>query len=145
MAAHLKYKSGNSWVDYNLVVYPVGALYISYSSTSPGSLFGGTWTPITGRFPYFNAGTGTGGSNSHTLSNSEMPSHRHQLQMESSVRTQSGAGLWYPGNSFADRAIVSHLNSWPTYQESYTSSIGSGTAFSTMPSYQTLYAWRRTA
>ena len=32
---HLKYKSGSSWIDYNLVVYPVGAYYFSSSSTSP--------------------------------------------------------------------------------------------------------------
>lgn len=139
------YKNGSSWSNLMLQAYPVGAVYISYSATPPASLFGGTWTAITGYFPYFNAGTSTGGSNSHTLSNSEMPSHRHQLQMEACVRTQSGAGLWYPANAFQDRAMVSHLNAWPTYQESYTSSVGSGTAFSTMPAYQTFYAWRRTA
>lgn len=43
----------------------------------PGILFGGTWTSVTGRFLYCNAGTGTGGSNTHTLTVSELPSHNH--------------------------------------------------------------------
>lgn len=50
-----------------LEVYPVGSVYISYNSTSPASIFGGEWTPITGKFPYFNAGNATGGANSNTL------------------------------------------------------------------------------
>ncbi len=33
-----------------LKAYPVGAYYISESATSPASLFGGTWTQVTGRF-----------------------------------------------------------------------------------------------
>ena len=65
-----------------LKAYPVGAIYISYYSTSPASLFGGTWLAITGRFPYFNAGTDTGGSNTHTLTEAEMPAHKHRLGLE---------------------------------------------------------------
>ena len=144
MAAHLKYKSGNSWIDYNLVIYPVGALYISYSSTSPASLFGGTWTPITGRFPYFNAGISTGGSNTHTLSTNEIPSHRHQLQLEKSARSATGFGLT-SSTSFYDRVIVSHDGAFQSYQESFTSYVGGGKAHNNMPAYQTFYAWRRTA
>lgn len=44
--------------------YPVGAIYLSWSSTSPASLFGGTWTQITDRFLYCHNSSGTnGGSN----------------------------------------------------------------------------------
>ena len=42
-------------------VYKVGYVWISYTSTSPASIIGGTWVAITGRFPYFNAGTSVGG------------------------------------------------------------------------------------
>lgn len=31
-------------------VYPIGAVYFSMSSTDPGTLFGGTWSKIQGRF-----------------------------------------------------------------------------------------------
>ena len=76
--------------------YPVGAIYISVSSTSPASLFGGTWERISGRF-LIGAGAaeanttdywGTlgasdvncpagemGGEATHTLTVIEMPSH----------------------------------------------------------------------
>lgn len=60
-----------AYVNLGQVVYPVGSVYISYTSKSPASLFGGNWTAITGHFPYFNAGNTTGGSNS--------VSHNHGL------------------------------------------------------------------
>lgn len=49
-------------------IYPVGAIYISYDSTSPATLFGGTWTAINGRFllaqnSTYTAGSTGGGSN----------------------------------------------------------------------------------
>lgn len=64
-----------------LAAYPVGAYYISSNSTSPASLFGGTWTQITNRFIYA-AGSGytvgaTGGSTTKTLTTNNLPSHSH--------------------------------------------------------------------
>lgn len=138
MAAHLKYKSGSSWIDYNLVVYPVGAIYISYTSTSPATLFGGTWTPITGRFPYFNAGTGTGGSNTQTLSVDNLPSHNHWLSDRLVQYNPSGANMRVNGGAdFNVLVTVGH--------SFYSGNTGSGKAHNNMPAYQTLYAWRRTA
>lgn len=116
-----------------LKAYPVGAVYISYVSTSPASLFGGTWTAITGRFPYFNAGTGTGGSNTHTLTVSEMPSHSHSTN----IRYHSSSG-----EDTENRATWGSASSSDSI---YTSSTGGGGSHNNMPAYQTLYAWRRTA
>ena len=61
--------------------YPVGAVYMSASSTSPATLFGGTWEQIQGRFllaadSAYGAGT-TGGEAAHTLTAGEMPAHNH--------------------------------------------------------------------
>ena len=61
--------------------YPIGAVYISVNSTSPATLFGGTWERIQGRFLLgasgsYSAGS-TGGEASHTLTAAEMPSHTH--------------------------------------------------------------------
>lgn len=47
------------------LVYPVGAIYISYSSTSPASLFGGTWIRITDKFLRAATDVNTGGSATH--------------------------------------------------------------------------------
>ena len=147
-----------------LEAYPVGAVYISYVSTSPASLFGGTWTPITGRFPYFNAGTGTGGS----------ARHRHWLPMGKAVSDgmyvydfdQSGtmfAGKNISGNKSLQGALM-NFSSFDTYSRpsagfsamllSSTSepvtgvsnqAVSSTNPGDALPPYQTLYAWRRTA
>ena len=112
-------------------VFKVGYVWISYTNTSPSGLVGGTWTPITGRFPYFNAGTSTGGSNTHTLTVAQMPSHNHHLPA-SLFNVGSGAG------STVLSAIGSGANK-------YTDVTGGGSAHNNMPAYQTFYAWRRTA
>lgn len=126
----------------SLAAYPVGAVYISYTSTSPASLFGGSWTPIVGRFPYFNNGNGVGGSHTHTLTASEMPSHNHGL---SNSKDGTGVGFW--------RTDAGSGSKWSLLTRTYSGcdyaltvgSMGGGGAHNNMPAYQTLYAWRRTA
>ena len=71
-------------------VYPIGAIYMSVNSTSPATLFGGTWSKIEGAFllasgrveigtdTYIEFENGdTGGEAIHTLTTNEMPSHTH--------------------------------------------------------------------
>lgn len=116
-------------------VFKVGHVWISYTDTSPSGLVGGTWTPIKGRFPYFNAGTLTGGSNSHTLSVDEMPSHSHRAVNTFMANTA--------GSVAAEHATAWAKHSPNVYLE--TVAVGGGKAHNNMPAYQTLYAWRRTA
>jgi hypothetical protein len=64
-------------------MYPVGSIYMSVSSTSPATLFGGTWEQIQDTFllaagTTYTAGT-TGGSSSHILTTDELPSHTHGI------------------------------------------------------------------
>lgn len=120
--------------------YPVGAVYISYSSTSPASLFGGSWVALKGVFPYFNAGTSTGGSNSHTLSVNELASHGHGVPFYSTNNEASGYAITVCNGGFKNRVAVT--SAYIKYKDSYT---GNNYAHNNMPSYQTLYAWRRTA
>lgn len=70
-------------------IYPVGSIYMSTSSTNPGTLFTGTtWSQITDRFlvamgtTYKTAG-GTGGASSVTLATGNLPSHRHSVSITS--------------------------------------------------------------
>lgn len=61
--------------------YPVGSIYISANSTSPATLFGGTWSMIKDKFillagDTYRAGS-TGGEASHKLTIDEMPRHNH--------------------------------------------------------------------
>lgn len=77
--AELYIKNGNSWVNYNLLnAYPVGAIYSSANSTSPASLFGGSWTQITNAALRGATWVGYSGSDTHALSVNEMPKHNHQ-------------------------------------------------------------------
>lgn len=133
-----------------LKAYPVGAVYISYVSTSPASLFGGSWTAITGRFPYFNAGITTGGSNTTTLSTANMPAHVHQMMIKGAWEENGSYGLTNSSPGFGGRPIINNggNGSWGDYNRytsSFMQSVGSGSSFNNMPQYQTLYAWRRTA
>ena len=65
------------------LVYPVGSIYMSVNSTSPATLFGGTWSQLKDRF-LLGAGNSysvgdTGGETTVTLSTANLPSHSHGL------------------------------------------------------------------
>lgn len=118
--------------------YPVGAIYMSLQSTSPASLFGGSWTQITNRFLYatgtYGAGA-TGGESLHTLSIGEMPSHNH-----------ANTVMEY-GNAKGAVAYIEY-DTWSTTltpNKLYTDNTGSGQAHNNMPPYYVVYMWRRTA
>ncbi len=76
-------KFSNDLQSFLLKVYPVGSIYISYNSTNPGTLFGGTWENYgNGRvLKGINIGTAgtTGGSETVTLSMSNIPAHTHDI------------------------------------------------------------------
>ena len=61
------------------ILYPIGSVYMSVNSTSPATLFGGTWTQISGRFLYCTTTSKTtGGSSTINLSHSHtVNSHTH--------------------------------------------------------------------
>ena len=50
-------------------MYPIGSIYISYSSTNPSTLFGGIWEQIQGRFLLGVSNTYSVGSTGGTTSN----------------------------------------------------------------------------
>lgn len=122
-------------------VYPVGAIYISTADTNPSTLFGfGTWAQIKDVFllaagdTY--AGGSAGGEATHTLINSEIPSHNH--------------AIWYPNESAGnDSAQIGYpsVASKSTYYAvgSNTGDVGGGQAHNNMPPYLAVYMWRRTA
>lgn len=125
-----------------LSIYPVGAIYMSASSTSPASLFGGTWEQIQNRFllaagSSYTAGD-TGGEATHTLTANEMPAHSHAIY--------SGYGDIVSNVSDAYRYQTwgSSDRGWKTGNLG-TNSIGGGAAHNNMPPYLVIYIWKRTA
>lgn len=68
-----------AYINLGQVIYPVGAIYASANSTSPASLFGGSWTQITNAALRGATSVGYTGSDTHALNTNEMPSHSHQI------------------------------------------------------------------
>ena len=132
-------KAGSSFQT--ICPFPVGYIYQSYNSTSPANIYGGSWTPITGRFLYCNNGTGVGGSNTQTITTANLPAHSHSINIATTAKDgQSSYGL---GTALAyhGRVVVSFDDG---AHKTNTNNSGSGSAVNNMPAYQTCYAWRRT-
>ena len=123
-----------------LKIYPVGAIYFAYNHTSPAALFGGTWTRIEDRFllPAAASDTigSTGGSSTHTLTESEMPKHKHWIDYATSGGFQSGK--LSQGNYAASETAGS-------YGSVLSNESGGGEAHNNMPPYVLVSVWRRTA
>lgn len=148
-------------------VYPVGSIYLSTSSTSPTTLFGGVWQQITNRFllccgsSYAN-GT-TGGASTVALTTQNLPAHTHAVTgttagagshnhtsgtKEMSIKNGS-LGTWsgLRPEGYSSDATVTGTNTVANHTHSInfqSGSVGSGTAHNNMPPYLAVYAWKRT-
>lgn len=152
------------------LIYPVGAIYMSVNSTSPATLFGGTWEQIEDTFllsagSTYTAGN-TGGEATHTLIESETPAHTHtrgtmnitgsqqfpNVYADNSwPKTSSGAlsytkasGYFDDGNNGSCNNLVLQLNAANNWTGA-TSSFGGDGAHNNMPPYLVVYVWKRTA
>jgi len=126
--------------------YPVGSIYLSVNSTSPASLFGGTWTQLQNRF-LLGAGSSyangtTGGEAAHVLTVDEMPSHNHGYldywTVASGGNTDDGSGLYAVALN-GDGGGSGGVSNW----RSYTANTGGGAAHNNMPPYLVVYMWKR--
>ena len=122
-----------------LSIYPVGAIYMSVSSTSPASLFGGTWEQIQNRFllaagDTYAAGK-TGGEATHTLTVEEMPAHSHSFTYPVSCNPTSENQVNYNWGTETVRFQNTSTG---------TENAGGGSAHNNMPPYLAVYVWKRT-
>ena len=141
-------------------VYPVGSIFISTSATSPATSLGfGSWSRFgEGRILVsqsssdsdFDTAEETGGAKTHTISESQLPSHQHFIMntgngfgnnLENNVNfagtTNSRGGLG--NNDYIMQAINSTANAGKT------SAVGSGSAVTHMNPYIVTYMWKRTS
>lgn len=136
-------------------VYPVGSIYMSVNSTSPATLFGGTWTRIQGRFLLAASDTtqdyapgNTGGEAKHTLTEAELPSISSAFEVR---HWQSGDIICNPTGKFTSNGTGGALgngvngNSTTANMQKITYAFGSGNAHNNMPPYLAVYVWKRTA
>lgn len=134
--------------------YPVGAIYISTNSTSPASLFGGTWQQIKDTFilaagDTYTAG-GTGGADTHTHGT-------NSLYAEFALNEASGGELALDAHLKGNVSISLNRSYnihglWDNFgpagrttQGSATTIAGSLDSANNMPPYLVAYVWKRTA
>ena len=136
------------------LIYPVGSFYISAKSTNPATLFGGTWEQIQGRFLLGRSSSypvgSMGGEATHTLTESEMPSHKGHLSSGIVDNAPYEKGN-YKGflNSDKMTAYGDIGRGWNVYSgnEMHPASeaAGGGQPHNNMPPYLAVYTWKRTA
>ena len=132
-------------------LYPVGSIFISVSSTNPGNFLGEK----------------TGGSKTKTLATGNLPSHTHSIPQLTGTTSTNGAHthnlgyrsgvsqdgpMWWSdpgtvdawGSGMGMQSAGNHSHTVTT-NASTTGATGSGSAFSVMNPYITVYMWKRTA
>lgn len=122
------------------LIYPVGSIYLSVNSTSPSSIFGGTWEQIKDTFllgsgDTYTAGT-TGGEATHTLTVNEIPAHDHDYTIYGDASTSQ-----HPVSQ-----DIYRYSSWgSTYHDTTmdTTTVGGGQAHNNMPPYLVVNIWKR--
>ena len=138
----------NGNVNTSGVNFPVGYIYLTTdNSTSPASLFGGTWERIKDRFllgagdTYSNGDTG--GEATHTLTENEMPIHRHDMYSANSGNFSDnvvlGSSVW------GGRATLLHYipDTSTTSAPVGIQNAGGSQAHNNMPPYLVVYMWKR--
>ena len=143
-------------------VYPVGSIYMSLSSTDPGTLFGGSWTAIPDAF-LLGVGTiqttsgQTGGESTHQLSAGELPvitgtariSQNIAVNSAGADRLKDASGAFSVTKTSATDIVVKGTAYDNTGSASTNNtlnlSIGGGQAHNNMPPYFSVYMWYRDA
>lgn len=128
------------------LLYPVGSIWTSTSnSTTPATVLGfGTWSAFgEGRVLVSKAASGTfgtigatGGAETHTLTGSEMPSHRHIAPAGNFIVFDNNNGNIGYGTSSGSNDLQGY---------SYTGYDGGGGAHNNLQPYIVVYMWERTA
>lgn len=131
-------------------IYPVGSIYLSVNSTSPASLFGGTWERLQDRFllgagdTYANGATG--GEATHLLTGPESGIQRHDHSL-TYAPTSSGEASDYKYGIASGSATSSYSGKgWVTNLGTLNRGpIDAEEAHNNMPPYLVVYMWKRTA
>lgn len=119
--------------------WEVGDILTTENATPPAQRWPGTqWVQITDRFLYGSAAAGTeGGEAMHTLTENEMPGHRHP----NGCRVQ-----WYNDATNGFQVTwIDNANLSVDKGTVYTEYVGGNQPHNNMPPYRSVYMWRRTA
>ena len=149
----------------NFCPYSVGDIYITTLSNNPAVHFlGTTWEKIEGRFLLATSGSNasgqTGGSNTKTITQANLPNIKLQVDSFSVTTTKHTHKMrnWF-GYSYGDnnriaggggnRVVESDQYTLEGGGQNtgtaspYTSTLGSGTPLDIIPAYYTVHIWKR--
>ena len=141
----LYYKENDTWAEYYGSM-PIGSVYMSYNSTSPATIYGGTWTRITSAVIRGNSGSTTGyqGSDTVTLTADNLPYHNHSINLYSDHGTSVETNYL---NGFAglERIFTPSLRN--IIARAATEYVGNqnSSQISVLPRRFEVYIWYRTA
>lgn len=145
-----------------LAFHPIGSIYMSVNETSPAELFGGTWEQLKNRFLLGTSDAHplgeTGGSETHTLTQAELPQLTGTAQFGGGAvgATEGGYGAVRTASGIFSGVNVMQYGR-PTeattgrYAQNTTSfrdlkiQFGSGKAHNNMPPYIAVNIWKRVA
>lgn len=166
-SAVLKKMLAETYAKAKLDAHPVGSIYESTDSTSPATLFGGTWEAMdAGRVlvaqgkaatgTTFNAGA-TGGEETHTLTKSEIPAHNHYFSgttSESGWHTHTfplsgshgaSAHVHDSDNSTSETFTTPGSGNHTHTFSGTTATAGGDASHNNMQPYEVIFRWKRTA
>ena len=126
-------------------VYPVNSIYISLDSTSPASLYGGTWerfgkgqtlVGVNESDTDFSSAGKTGGEKTHKLTVNEMPNHNHGLHVGYQDGTQDTRYnvLWF--------ITPSYNKAWWD-DKRHINAVGGDQPHNNLQPYISVYMWKR--
>ena len=150
----------------NFCPFPINSIFLTLGTENPATLFlGTTWEKQEGKFLLGSSASyslgSTGGISTVTLTEANIPRHRHQVDTVSAtipehthnlniMRTNENGyqnGQYVANGTYNEGSMI-----WTTSSAGggstgaiapYTNYIGSGTAFNNMPPYLTVNIWKR--
>lgn len=152
-----------------LDAHPVGSYYWSNDSTSPATLFGGTWEALPAGYTLIAQGAGSDsfgsftyeagkqyGERMHKLTTDELPSHSHTAsETEAGSHTHTITTFYDSGNDHYNNVSCSYtnyskgtatVNASGSHSHNITiGNTGGNQPHSTLPPSIACYGWRRTA
>ena len=152
-----------------LDAHPVGSYYWSNDSTSPATLFGGTWEALPPGYTLIAQGSGSDsfgsytytagqkyGERKHKLTTDEMPEHDHTADVsEDGEHTHTSPTYTGGGNDHINDVSCSYSNNQvgkvtvsPSGKHTHSvaiNSTGGNQSHNTLPPSIASYGWRRTA
>lgn len=146
VAEALKTAKKEIYKQAKLDAHPVGSYYWSNDSTSPATLFGGTWEALPAGYTLIAQGSGSDsfgnftyeagqkyGERKHQLTTEEMPSHSHTLSRNS--KSSAGSDNW---------VLIDHEGAIK-WQDGDVGSAGGDAPHNNLQPVIAAFSWKRTA